>query len=103
MIEIQAVGRDITPLKEAQNQIRSIIDVVPEGVLLDAQGYIRLMNPVAEAYLDFLWLERADGRLQQLGDQKLEDLMIPPPPGCGMRLRWTAVILKPLPAPSKMI
>ena len=82
LVEIQSVGRDITPLKEAQTQLQHVIDTVPEGVFLfDAQGYILLANPVAEQYLAVLVPEAGDGRLQQLGNQHLSNLLAAPPQG----------------------
>ncbi|MCB8945319.1 MAG: PAS domain S-box protein [Ardenticatenaceae bacterium] len=82
LVEIQSVGRDVTPLKEAQNQLQSIINTVPEGVLLvNANGYVRLANPVAEVYLAVLWRGERDGRLHQIGDQRLIDLLTTPTQG----------------------
>jgi PAS domain S-box-containing protein len=82
LVEIQSVGRDITALKEAQTQLQHVIDTVPEGVLLiDTDGFVRLANPVAEQYLAVLVSEGEDGRLRQLGNQSLSDLLLAPPRG----------------------
>lgn len=87
---VLAVVRDITrrkqieeSLREREVQLQHIIDTVPAGVLLlDADGRIYLMNPVAEKYLAMLAPDRlADGRLLRLGQQPLNQLLTSPPQG----------------------
>ena len=101
LVEIQSVGRDITSLKQAQNQLESIIRTVPEGVLLiNTSGYVRMANPIAERYLDVLWEGQEDGRLQQLGNYSLTDLMTSPPSGLWHEIeadgRYFAAIARPM-------
>lgn len=91
---VLAVVRDITrrkqierSLREREVQLQHIVDTVPAGVLLlDADGRIYLMNPVAEKYLAVLAPDQEDGRLEHgrllcLGQQPLHELLTSPPPG----------------------
>lgn len=50
-------------------------------MLIDTDGFVRLANPVAEQYLAVLVSEGEDGRLRQLGNQSLSDLLLAPPRG----------------------
>ena len=83
------ISFDITERKRAQiaahqseTRLQHIIDTVPEGVvLLTADGTVHLTNPVADRYLQILWVEREDGRLAHLGNQPLQELFTSPPQG----------------------
>lgn len=89
LAEIQAVGYDITERRHAEEQLRfalaqlqQLIQAVPEGVLLlSDEGSIHLTNPVAAQYLSILAPDLEDGRLQQLGERPLNDLLTSPPEG----------------------
>lgn len=64
------------------DQLVQIMRSVPEGVvLLDAARSIVQANPQAETYLHRLNSSGSAGPLIELGDQLMEDLLTPPPPG----------------------
>ncbi len=53
---------------------------MPEGVLLlDAEGFVRLANPLADQYLPLLAPDRIDGRLSTLGQRPLLEFLTSPP------------------------
>lgn len=89
LTETQGIGYDITEqhqieekLRQSSNQLKHIIDSVPEGVLLlSIDGSIRLTNPIADSFLKILVPNEINGRLHQLGDKPLKTLLTPPPNG----------------------
>ncbi|MCP5094294.1 MAG: response regulator [Chloroflexi bacterium] len=69
-------------LREQVQQVRSIIDTVPEGVImLSSEGDILLTNSTAEQYLSLLAPDWKNGRLTTLGAYLLTNLLSPPPKG----------------------
>jgi two-component system, cell cycle sensor histidine kinase and response regulator CckA len=67
--------------KQAQ-QVREIMNTVPEGVLLlDANGHIIMANPVAQGSLLALANARVGDRLTHLGERKIAELLAPTPRG----------------------
>jgi two-component system, cell cycle sensor histidine kinase and response regulator CckA len=67
--------------KQAQ-QVREIMNTVPEGVLLlDADGRVMMANPVAQGDLLALAQARVGDQLSCLGDRKMAELLAPPPRG----------------------
>jgi PAS domain S-box-containing protein len=95
-IDILVVCQDITDRKQAEiererllaqiqeqaQQVQNIIDTVPEGViLLNEDQFITLTNPAARQYLTLLAPEFQDGRLTQLGQRSLNELLTSPPKG----------------------
>ena len=84
-----AVVRDITERQQAEESLRQreaqlqhVINTVPAGVLLlDANGRIYLINPVAEQYLAVLVPDQENGRLTHLGQRPLNELLTSPPKG----------------------
>ncbi len=89
LLEVQAVGYDITERHEAEEQLRQsktqlqqILYSVPEGVfLLSADGAIHMTNPVADQFLAILAPELGNGRLTRLGNRPMRDLLTSPPKG----------------------
>lgn len=66
-------------LQQHQAQLQYVVNTVPAGVLLlDANGRIYLMNPVAEQYLAVLVPDWANGRLTHLGQRPLNELFTSP-------------------------
>jgi signal transduction histidine kinase/DNA-binding response OmpR family regulator len=64
--------------KQAQ-QVREIMNTVPEGVLLlDASNRVIMANPAAQEYLQILAQARIGDILTSLGDRSLVDLLAPP-------------------------
>lgn len=93
---ILTVVRDITDRKQAETerehllaqiqeqaqQVQNIVDTVPEGViLLSNNQFVTLANPVARHYLTLLAPEFQNGRLIQLGQRSLNELLTSPPKG----------------------
>jgi PAS domain S-box-containing protein len=93
---VLAVVRDITDRKQAETerehllaqiqeqaqQVQNIVDTVPEGViLLSTNQFVTLANPVARHYLTLLAPEFQNGRLIQLGQRSLNELLTSPPKG----------------------
>jgi two-component system, cell cycle sensor histidine kinase and response regulator CckA len=67
--------------KQAQ-QVREIMNTVPEGVvLLDAEGQIIMANPVAQGHLLALANANVGDHLTHLGDQMISQLLAAPPKG----------------------
>ena len=65
--------------KQAQ-QVREIMNTVPEGVvLLDSNGQIIMANPVAQGHLIALANANVGDRLTHLGEQKISELLAAPP------------------------
>jgi PAS domain S-box-containing protein len=89
LLEVQAVGYDITErhgaeekLLQSETQLQHIVNTVPEGVLLlDAAGFVRLTNPVADIFLKILAPDLEHGRLTHLGHWSLNQLLTSPPKG----------------------
>jgi two-component system, cell cycle sensor histidine kinase and response regulator CckA len=83
------LGIDITDrkwaeekLQQSKTELQHILDTVPEGViLLAADGFIRLTNPVADQFLTILAADRENGRLTRLGNRPLPELFTSPPKG----------------------
>ena len=84
LLEIQSVGHDISErfaaeerLRQSERRLHSIIDTVPEGVLLlKPDGMVLLANPVARRYLEILAPDWAQGeQLVQLGEKPLAGLL----------------------------
>ena len=87
LVEIQSVGHDITEryvsegkLRQSERRLQSILESVPEGVLLlKSDGTILLANPVATRYFDVLAPAWVGGEpLRQLGDRPVADLLQAP-------------------------
>ena len=91
-----AVAEDITDRKHAEEeytvltdriheqaqQVRQIIDSVPEGVLLlDAQGMVLQANPMAQDYLPPLAGVDFGQQVHRLGGRPLSELLTSPPKG----------------------
>ncbi|MBN2001724.1 MAG: response regulator [Anaerolineae bacterium] len=69
----------LVQLREQVQRIQQIIDTVPEGVLLlDAQGYVALANPVARNDLLVLAEAQEDMPITHLGNHPLADLLRAP-------------------------
>lgn len=67
--------------KQAQ-QVREIMNTVPEGVLLlDANGRIIMANPVAQGHLLALANAHIGDQLTHLGEQNISKLLATPPKG----------------------
>ena len=99
MALVEAVGRQLggavgrlrllAQVQEQARQVRQIMDMVPEGVLLlDADGQVILANPVAEKDLAILAGARIGDTLTHLGDRSLAELLTPPPKGL-----WHEVVI----------
>ncbi len=72
----------LTQIQVQAQQMRRIMDTVPEGVLLlDAQGQVILTNPMAEEHLLALADAQVGDTLTHLGDCALPELLAPPPDG----------------------
>lgn len=68
--------------QEQAQQVKQIIDSVPEGVLLLNQELrIVLANPIARQYLELLTEANVGDILVDLHDQTVEDLLVPLPEG----------------------
>jgi two-component system, cell cycle sensor histidine kinase and response regulator CckA len=95
IIGLVGTGRDITERKRAESerrellvqvetqaqQVRHIIETVPQGVLLlSRDGRVLMTNPVADADLAVL-ARGSDNRLTHLGDRPFDALLAPPPHG----------------------
>lgn len=93
---VVTVLRDITERKRAETereqllaQIRSqaqevqfIVDTVPEAIfLLSEDCHVKLTNPTAAEYLTLLSPGWEDGRIQQIGQYSLVQLLTSPPKG----------------------
>ena len=75
-------ARLLAQIQEQAQRVRQIIDTVPEGVLLlDADGQVILVNPVAEKDLVALAGARVGDTLTHLGDRPLVELLTSPPKG----------------------
>lgn len=67
--------------KQAQ-QVREIMNTVPEGVLLmDANHRVIMANPAAQEDLLSLAKARVGDQLTYLGDREISDFLAPPPKG----------------------
>lgn len=63
-------------LQESEARLRSLVDHLPEGVLLlDAEQHVTLVNPVAEEFLRTLSGIGIGERLTRLGDQSLAEVL----------------------------
>ncbi len=72
----------LTEISEQAHRLQSVLDTVPEGVLLlDGEGRILLANPTAESVLSDIGERLPDGRLVRLGDRVLWELLSSPPFG----------------------
>jgi two-component system cell cycle sensor histidine kinase/response regulator CckA len=93
---LQVILRDITERKRAEEegerllaqireqaqQMRQVMDAVPEGViLLDIDGQVILANPVAEKDLTVLADAKVGDALTHLSDRPLTELLTSPPRG----------------------
>jgi len=75
-------ARLLAQIQAQAQQMRQIVNTVPDGMLLlDAQQRILLANPAAEKYLDTLGSSSIDGRLTHLGNRPLAELLAPLPQG----------------------
>ncbi len=78
----QKVQARTAELTRANQQIRQIVDTVPEGVLLlDSQRRVILANPTATANLVTLAGVHVGDVLTRLGDRPLTELLALPPEG----------------------
>jgi two-component system cell cycle sensor histidine kinase/response regulator CckA len=74
--------RLLAQIQEQAQQIRRIVDTVPEGVtLLDGGGRLILANPLGEKYLITLADARMGDTLTHLADHPLSEFLTPPPNG----------------------
>ncbi len=74
--------RLMAQIQESAQQLRQIMDAVPEGVLLlGVSGRIILTNPVANTYLAFLAEYQSGAILERLGDRPLAELLTSPEQG----------------------
>ncbi len=95
-VHVLAVMQDITKRKQAEaelerllaqvqeqaQQVREIMDTVPEGVLLLDSGYrVILANPVGKRDLATLANAQVGDTLTRLGDRPLVELLTSPPTG----------------------
>jgi len=86
--------------KQAQ-QVREIINTVPEGVLLlDANNRVIMANPAAQDHLLALAQARVGDQLPTLGERRLDDLLASPLKGLwheiGLDTRTYEVIARPV-------
>ncbi|HSM55853.1 MAG TPA: GAF domain-containing protein, partial [Candidatus Sulfomarinibacteraceae bacterium] len=64
--------------REQAQQVRQIVDTMPEGVLLlNVQGQVILANPLGQTYLEQLAEARSGDVLTQLGGRPLAELLQP--------------------------
>ena len=89
-------------LEQQAHQLQMVMDSVPEGVfVIDSKGTILLTNPTARKDLMAL-AEGIDvgNKLQQLGENSLDELLAPPPEGFWHQIAWQnrnfELIAKPL-------
>jgi signal transduction histidine kinase/DNA-binding response OmpR family regulator len=74
--------RLLAQVREQAQQVREIMNTVPEGVLLlDAEGRVIMANPMAQTHLMALAQVRLGDRLTHLGGRKLAELLTLPPKG----------------------
>jgi two-component system cell cycle sensor histidine kinase/response regulator CckA len=74
--------RLLAQIREQAQQMRQVMDTVPEGViLLDTDGQVILANPVAEKDLAALADAKVGDTLTHLGDRPLTELLTSPPRG----------------------
>lgn len=72
------VSRLLEQIKAQADQVQTVIDTVPDGVLLiDAQQRPILVNPVAREYLPLLATSDEGGRLTRLGDWPIDKILNP--------------------------
>ncbi len=101
------VVRDITERKRLLTQVQAqaqrvqqIIDTVPEGVLLlDREGGVALVNPVAERNLAILAQVGVGDTLTTLGDRALPELLTSPPKGLWHEVRANGHIFEVIARP----
>jgi len=80
--------RLLRQVQEQAQQIRQIIDTVPEGVLLlNAEHRVILANPLAKSYRSALAPDHDPSRsLAYLGNRAIEEILQPSPGGIGHRV-----------------
>lgn len=72
----------LAQIQEQAQQMRQIVNTVPDGVVLLAADYrILLVNPPAQEFLAALTEVKLGDVLQSLGERPLPDLLVPPPKG----------------------
>ena len=75
-------NRLLVKIQEQAKQVQNIIDTVPEGVvLLNKDQLVTLTNPVARQFLALLAPDFENGRLTQLGERPLHEILTSPPKG----------------------
>ncbi len=114
-VGILGVSRDITERKQAEaeraqlmqtiqaqaRRVQQIIDTVPEGVLLiDADGKVAVVNPVARKYVEMLGGVQPGDVLTHWGNRPLDELLTSPPKGLWHEVEMASsvyqVIARPL-------
>ncbi len=113
-INVLIVCQDITDRKQAEilrerllaqiqkqaQQVRNIIDTVPEGViLLNKEQFVTLTNPVAKKHLSLLTPDWENGRLIHLGERPLTELLTSPPKGLWHEIMCDDVIFEAIARP----
>jgi len=74
--------RLLEQLRTQEQQLREVMNSVPEGVLLLAEnGLVVLANPTAQEYLETLFEIQVGGTLTRLGEKTLTELLDSPPKG----------------------
>ena len=74
--------RLLIQIQEQAQQVKNIINTVPEGViLLSHDQFVTLTNPVARQYLTLLAPDFQNNRLTHLGQRPLSELLTSPPKG----------------------
>jgi PAS domain S-box-containing protein len=92
--------RLLKEVQEQAQQIRWIVDTVPEGVLLlDDAGEVVLANPLGEKELKSLASASLGDTLSRLGDRPLAELLTPPPKGLWHEVRQDKRIFQVIASP----
>ncbi len=80
-LALAAAEQLLVRIQAQARQVQQIIDTVPEGVLLlDVNGRLLLINPLAKKILDSLGID-ADAQLMHLGNRTMTELFTSPPQG----------------------
>lgn len=96
----QKVQARTAELAQAHQQVRQIVETVPEGVLLlDGQQRLLLANPTATHALALLTDARVGDTLTRLGDRPMAELLTSPPAGLWHEVTANAAIFQVIARP----